>query len=142
MWQKAYSKNRVYTRQRGAEIVEFIITLPVILIVLAIIFDFGALFSDRIILTNAARAAAREVINGATDAEAQQASDLVAQAMLSNATSTLPTVTVDRSDGSDPGDQIIVTVDHVYTFYLLPTFASSAADINLAATVRMNMLPN
>ena len=42
-------------RQEGAEIVEFLVTLPVVLIVLAIVFDFGAIFADQIILTNAAR---------------------------------------------------------------------------------------
>ena len=43
--------------QRGTEIVEFLITLPLILIVLAVVFDFGVALSDKAILTNATRAA-------------------------------------------------------------------------------------
>jgi len=138
---KAAKRCQGHARQKGAEIVEFLLTLPVILIVLAILFDFGALFSDQIILTNAARAAAREVINGASDVEAQQASDRITLSLISDGMSVPPTVTVVRA-GPNPGDQVTVTVDHVFTFFLLPSIASTAADINLASTVRMNMLPN
>lgn len=124
--------------QKGAEIVEFMITLPVVLIVLAIMFDFGTLFSDQIVLTNAARAAAREVVSGATDAEAQQAADRVTVSLMDGGP--LPTVIVTRV-GTDPGDQVTVTINHSFTFLLLPGFASSATSLNLVATVRMNMLP-
>ena len=98
--------------QQGAEIVEFMITLPVVLIVLAIMFDFGTLFSDQIVLTNAARAAAREVVSGATDAEAQQAADRVTVSLMDSGP--LPTVTVTRA-GTDPGDQVTVTINHTFT---------------------------
>ena len=130
-------------RQKGAEIVEFLITLPVVLIVLAILFDFGSLFADQIVLTNAARAAAREVISGATDNQAQLAANSITASLMGADAASLPTVTVVRdADGTDdPGDQITVTVSHAFTFRLLPGFAGSATSINLTATVRMNMLP-
>lgn len=127
-------------RQQGAEIVEFMITLPVILIVLAILFDFGALFSDQIILNNAARVAAREVISGATDIEAQAAADRVTQSLLAHGGSSLPTIVVNRS-GTAPGSLVTVTVNHTFNFLMLPGFASSAASFTLTARVRMNMLP-
>ncbi|MCP5301391.1 MAG: pilus assembly protein [Chromatiaceae bacterium] len=137
---KRKSTRGLTVRQRGAEIVEFMITLPVILIVLAILFDFGALLSDQIVLDNAARAAAREVINGATDGEAQVAADRVTQSLLAQGGASLPMVVVNRT-GTDPGDQVIVTITHPFNFLMLPGFASSAASINLTATARMNMLP-
>ena len=127
-------------RQKGAEIVEFLITLPVILIVLAIMFDFGSLFSDQILLSNAARVAAREVINGATDNEAQLVANKVTQSLLNADSSALPVISVTRA-GADPGDQVTVTITHPFTFLLLPGWASSAATFNLTATVTMSMLP-
>jgi Flp pilus assembly protein TadG len=49
--------------QSGAELVEFALVLPLILILLVGIFDFGSLFALRQKMTNAAREAARIVIS-------------------------------------------------------------------------------
>jgi len=128
--------------QAGAEIVEFLVTLPVILIVLAIIFDFGVALSDQSILTNASRAAAREVIQGANDAQAQQAADLITQSLLSRpAADPLPTVTVNRT-GMDPGDPANVSVTHEFAFFILPRFFADITNIELSATTVMNMMAN
>ena len=142
MGMKTYPNYRRGLRQQGAEIVEFVITLPVILIVVAMMFDLGALFSDRIILTDAVRAAAREVVAGSDSNQIQQAADRVTQSMISADPSDLPDVDVTCDSGCAPGTLVTVSVDHTYTLFLLPKLASSAADINLTATVRMNVLPN
>jgi Flp pilus assembly protein TadG len=134
--------NRPGKYQTGAEIVEFLVTLPVILIVLGIVFDFGVAFSDQSLLSNASRAAAREVIRGATDAEAQQAADRITQSLISwDSTDPLPTLTVTRT-GNDPGDPATVTINHTYEFFLLPSFLGEMANLNLSATTVMNMMPN
>ena len=139
---KLQKRNHPGKYQKGAEIVEFLVTLPVILIVLGIIFDFGVAFSDQSLLSQATRAAAREVIRGATDAEAQQAADRITQSLISReSTDPLPTVTVSRT-GNDPGDQATVTINHDFTFYLLPSFLGEMANINLSASTVMNMMPN
>jgi len=128
--------------QHGAEIVEFLITLPVILIVFAIMVDFGVAFSDRAILTNATRSAAVEVIRGGTDAVAQQAADRITQSLLSRESSDpLPTVTVQRA-GANPGDQISVTINHTYNFFVLPAFLTGLVNPDLSSTTVMNMMPN
>ena len=128
--------------QSGAEIVEFLITLPVILIVVAIVVDFGVAISDQSILTHATRASVREVIRGRTDAEAQQTADEITQSLLSrSAGDPLPSITVNRT-GPDPGDPATVTINHNYVFFILPGFLSGVADINLSATTTMNMMPN
>ncbi|MEJ2424351.1 MAG: TadE/TadG family type IV pilus assembly protein [Candidatus Thiodiazotropha sp.] len=128
--------------QRGAEIVEFLVTLPVILIVLAIVFDFGVALSDQSILTNATRAAAREVIQGASDLQAQQAANQITQSLLSRAAADpLPTVTVNRT-GLNPGDPVSVSITHEFAFFILPSFLADVTNINLGATTVMNMLPN
>ncbi|MEJ2692311.1 MAG: pilus assembly protein [Candidatus Thiodiazotropha sp.] len=128
--------------QTGAEIVEFLVTLPVILILLAIIFDFGVALSDQNILTTATRAAAREVIQGASDEQAQITADQITQLMISRtAADPLPTVTVNRT-GTAPGDPASVSITHEFTFFILPTFIAEVTNIELSATTVMNMLAN
>jgi Flp pilus assembly protein TadG len=56
------------TSQRGAELVEFALVLPLLLAVVAGIVDFGLMFQRQLVLTNAAREAARvRVLPGYTD---------------------------------------------------------------------------
>jgi Flp pilus assembly protein TadG len=128
--------------QAGAETVEFLITLPIVLLVLAIIFDFGVAFSDQTVLTNATRAAAREVIQGGSDAQAQQAADRITQSLMSRLPADpLPTVTVNRT-GLDSGDPASISLSHQFGFFLLPSFLSDVTNIELTATTVMRMLPN
>jgi Flp pilus assembly protein TadG len=127
--------------QTGAEIVEFLITLPVILIVLAIIVDFGVAFSDQTILANATRAAVREVVQGASDAQAQQMANQITPSLVSHdPADPLPTVTVNRS-GTNPGDAVSVSISHEFDFFLLPHFLGEITDIDLTATSVMRMMP-
>jgi Flp pilus assembly protein TadG len=127
--------------QTGAEIVEFLITLPVILIVLAIIIDFGVAYTDQTILTNATRAAVREVVQGASDAQAQQMADQTTQSLISHdPADPLPAVTVNRA-GTNPGDAVSVSISHQFDFFLLPHFLGAITDINLTATSAMRMTP-
>ncbi len=129
-----------FRHQTGAEIVEFMVTLPLILIVLAVIVDFGVALSDQAILSNSVRAAAREVIQGASDAQAQQAADNITSSLLSlAATDPLPTLTVNRV-GVDPGDAASVSITHEFDFFLLPHFLGDITRIELTATIVMNMM--
>jgi Flp pilus assembly protein TadG len=134
-------RNR-FRYQSGAEIVEFLITLPVILIIVAIIVDFGVALSDRTILTSATRAAVREVIQGASDAQAQQLADLTTPSLLSYtppdplpAIIVIPTVT-------EPGDTVSVSITHQFDFFLLPHFLGGMTNIDLTATTAMRTMPN
>ncbi len=145
-----HKKNRLRCRgpagrfnyQTGAEMIEFVITLPVILIVLAIIFDFGVAFTDQTILTNATRAAVREVIQGADDAQAQLAADRITVALLSHDPSdSLPAISINRT-GPNPGDPATVSISHRFGYFLLPGFLAEITDIELTATTVMNTLPN
>jgi Flp pilus assembly protein TadG len=127
--------------QTGAEIIEFLITLPVILILLAIIVDFGVAFTDQTILANATRAAVREVAQGASDAQAQQMADQTTPSLLSNSPADpLPAVSVTRT-GLNPGDRVSVSLTHQFDFFLLPHFLGAFTDIDLTATSTMRMMP-
>jgi hypothetical protein len=128
--------------QTGAEIIEFLITLPVILIVVAIVVDFGVALSDRTILTCATRAAVREVIQGASDAQAQQIADRITPSLLSHSPpDPLPAIVVTRM-GAEPGDTVSVSLTHQFDFFFLPHFLGSMTNINLTATTVMRMMPN
>jgi Flp pilus assembly protein TadG len=114
----------------------------VVLIVLGIVFDFGVAFSDQSVLNHATRVAAREVIHGATDAEAQQAADRITQSLLSrDVADPLPLITVTRT-GANPGDPATITINHNYAFFLLPGFLDGIANINLTSTTVMNTMQN
>jgi Flp pilus assembly protein TadG len=137
-----YKGGRLGKYQAGAEIVEFLVTLPVVLIIVGMVFEFGVAFSDMSILTQATRSAAREVIRGASDGEAQQAADLITPSLLSLAdTAPLPSISVNRA-GTNPGDAVTVTINHTYSFVVLPAFLDGITDINLSATTVMNMMNN
>jgi Flp pilus assembly protein TadG len=49
-------------KQLGADIVEFIVTLPVMMILFFIVIGFGVVVTDWAVVANASRAAAREAI--------------------------------------------------------------------------------
>ena len=52
-------KARSWTSERGAEVIEFAIVLPLLLLVIFGIVDFGFLFQRYVVLTNAAMEGAR-----------------------------------------------------------------------------------
>lgn len=55
--------------QKGQSIVETALILPIIILILTGIIDFGLMFNNYLVITNASREAARNAAVGATDAE-------------------------------------------------------------------------
>ena len=104
--------------ERGAELVEFALVFPTLLLVMLGIMDFGFMFQRYEVLTNAAREGARvAILPGYQDA------DVTARvnAYLTAAGLTAPvTVTVAAPQSLDVGGQCItvrpVTVSYNYTF--------------------------
>ncbi len=96
--------------QKGQALVEFALLIPIFLVLVFSIVDFGMGFYSWITVTNAAREGARL---GAVQATQQQIEDRV------YATSDLPnegtnmTVTVSGAQGQ-PGGSVVVQVDYVY----------------------------
>lgn len=58
-------------RERGAAAVEMAIVLPLLLLLLGGVIDFGWLFFQKIVMTNAAREGARGAVVKMTDADVQ-----------------------------------------------------------------------
>jgi len=74
-------KMRLFRQLKGQSLVETAIVLPLVLLLLMAIIDFGFLFNNYIVISNASREAARKGSLGGTDAEIIQ--------LVQNYTSTL-----------------------------------------------------
>jgi Flp pilus assembly protein TadG len=98
---------------KGQAMVETALILPIIILIIAGIFDFGFMFNQNIIILNASREGARSAAVGSSDAEIIN--------VVNNAAVTLDqtklSVTINPSDSvRRKGDAVTVTVQYDYTF--------------------------
>ena len=96
--------------EKGQALVEFTLLLPIFLLLLFAIIDFGMGFYSWISVTNGAREGARIGVVMATE---QQIKDQVFQAVSLPNESTKMTVTVTNAQGQ-PGQSVVVKVDYKY----------------------------
>lgn len=133
--------------ERGAELIEMAVALPLLLLVVMGIVDFGFLFQRYLVLTNAAMEGARvAVLPGYTTADAQARATAYATTggvpLPVNAVAT-PVSLAGANGGSWPGMRITVT--HVYRYqYIGPIaglFGGSFDSVTLTAqsTVRRQL---
>ena len=85
--------DRSYKNERGQSLVEFAVALPVLLLVLFAIFEFGIVFKNYLALTEAVRVGAREA------AVSRQLPDPTGE-----------TVTAVENAAADLGDDLVVNV--------------------------------
>jgi Flp pilus assembly protein TadG len=106
--------------QRGAQLIEFALVLPVMLLVLAGILDMGFLFKDYQVVTNAAREGARmATLPGWTAGQVTTRVNnyLAAGGLQGSATTTIDNVTIvtdPLSGRSISGIRVTVTFPHNY----------------------------
>lgn len=124
-------------RQRGAELVEFVITLPIIIIVAFILIEFAVALHNQAVLTNASRAAALQAIKGNTEAEARTAAQDIYNARTLWYQSATPEVSFDPPNiwtlTNSPGRPITVTVTQNLNLQLIPSFLAGGLQ-NLSLT--------
>jgi Flp pilus assembly protein TadG len=120
-------KLMVRARERGAAAVEFALVLPVLVVILLGIIDFGLAMNAQAVTANAAREGARTASLGGTSSEASAAAKSATVSLL-NTDSSNPSVTVTCrtpanttcASGYDTdresGGTVIVTVSYVYTW--------------------------
>lgn len=136
----------------GAELVEFALIVPLLLIVSAAIVDFGFLFRDYEIVTNAAREGARvRVLPGYTNTDAQNRANAYLTASGLTPTSA-PTVTLTNIPAGGagaptfPAYTVVVSFDHPILFLraflgiIGGTFPTSITVIG-SSTMRAETLP-
>lgn len=112
-------------RERGAALIEAAIVIPLLLLLVLGVVEYGFMVNRGTVINNAAREGAREAVFGSTEAEIEQrvrdAATHLDQSELS------VSVTCTAEDGSacagadydsewEPGGSAIVTVDYVYHF--------------------------
>ena len=96
--------------EKGQALVEFTLLVPIFLLLLFAIIDFGMGFYSWITVTNAAREGARLGVVLATE---QEIEDRVYQTVSLPNESTQMTVTVTNAQGQ-PGESVVVKVDYDY----------------------------
>jgi Flp pilus assembly protein TadG len=118
--------SRTWSSEEGAELVEFAIVLPLMLLVLFGIIDFGLLFQRYQVVTNAAREGARiAVLPGYGDADVQtRVSQFLSAAGLTE-TATVPSPARSSiSLGTQCISVVSVSVDYPYSYSAIGGLAS------------------
>lgn len=115
-----------WSRDEGAELIEFALVLPVMLLVVMGIIDFGLLFQRYQVITNAAREGARvAILPGYTDADVQAR---VAQFLTAAGLVDPPSIVVGSPTPRDVGGQCIVvrpvTVEYPFSYSAVGAVAS------------------
>ena len=122
--------------QEGVAAIEFAIVLPLLMMIVFGIIEFGLLFYDKQVITNASREGARAGISylAVSDAAIEDVvNNYVANNLITFGSSPSLDITIDR-DGVNFGDNLAVTVEYEYDFLILPGFAASLAGVQTVAT--------
>lgn len=124
--------------QTGQAIVEFALVLPLLLILIFGVMEFGILLYDKAVITNASREAARYgiVLRNPNYTKAQieaYAEAYCLNNLISFGGSTNATANATVPASPSFGDQLTVQVSFTYTYLALPKFAAP-----LGGTIQLN----
>lgn len=141
------TRARHWAGERGAELIEMALAMPILLLIVLGIVDFGFLFQRYLVLTNAAMEGARVgVLPGYSmnDAQSRATTYAAAGGIPGAVTAVATRVTLPGAGGGSwPG--VRVTVTHVYNYsYIGPLaglFGGSFSSVTLTAqsTVRSQL---
>jgi Flp pilus assembly protein TadG len=118
-------------KRRGQSLVEFVLILPVLLILLFGIIEFGLLLYNKQVITNASREGARFGIVSRTPRRTPDEIRVVVGEYIANhlvtsgADTAVTTVDPDPTTGAIFGDDLTVAVTFHYDFFALPNFITS-----------------
>jgi Flp pilus assembly protein TadG len=114
------SPGRSRPSQSGQAVIELALTLPILLVIVMGIFDFGLMFQRYEVVTNAAREGARVgVLPNYTTADAQaRAQQYLTSGGLSSASATISAAVASTTFGTPAKtvNQVTVTVAYPYTY--------------------------
>lgn len=122
--------------QKGQSIVETALILPIIILILTGIIDFGLLFNNYLVITNVSREAARNAAVGATDSEILT---LVTNMTTSLDNTKLSTTIYPSEALRKKGDEVVITINYNNTL-LTPVISSIVPNpMKLTAKTAMRM---
>lgn len=123
-------------KSKGQSLVETALILPVIILLLSGIIDFGLFFNSYLIVNNAAREGARLAVTGSSDANVINE----IRSMVSSLDSSKISISVAPDEAiRSEGDEVIVTVGYDYNLItpLINSIFSDAIHINAKTIMRM-----
>jgi Flp pilus assembly protein TadG len=125
--------------QAGLAALEFAIVLPVLILILFGIIEFGLLLFNKQVITNASREGARSgIVNQFPRMSNTEIASIVnsycQDYLVSFGSTSSPSVSISRT-GTEFQDDLIVTVSYQYDFLVLPDlpYLSLPGQINLSA---------
>jgi Flp pilus assembly protein TadG len=132
--------------QRGQSAVEFLMALPLVLLLLAGIFEFGKHFYTRLTLRNAVSEAARFAVTGQNLIDQQTGQPMsrstsIVQVIVDKAADLNVDVTgisLSPPDGGGPGEIVQIDATYRYTFTLAPIsrlFGNGFVDFTVSTAV-------
>ncbi len=139
---RTLSTRRRRSGDRGQGLTEFAIVIPVFLLVMFAIFDFGFMLYSRLTVANATREAARAAvmvayrpsIRDVVDATVKSVSFALTTSRMVIESDCVPVGSCDVNANPKPGDSVQVTVTYQYqTFFPWPFIPP----LNLSSTVQM-----
>jgi TadE-like protein len=131
-------------REDGAAAVEFALLLPLLLMILFGVIEFGFVFYNQEVITNASREGARfGIVMRDPKYTKAEIEDVVTNYTTSRliCLGSCPPPTVDAQGAGGPfGSDLKVHVEYTYDFLVLPSFATSLGDtLTLKAETVMKM---
>ncbi len=122
-------------KNKGQSLVETALILPVLLLLLTGIIDFGLLFNSYLVVSNASREGARQAAVGKTDAEIRSAAS---NAAVSLDPARLEIGITPGEAARDTGDSVTVTVRYGYSMItpVIAAFFPEEFDIETSTTMR------
>jgi Flp pilus assembly protein TadG len=130
--------------QSGASAVEFALVLPLLVLLAFGIIEFSMALYDKAMITNASREGARagiafRVPPVSDDEIVNVVNTYLGNSLITFAGPAAAATTVTRN-GSTPGDELTVSVDYTYTFFLIPNFITDlTGGVRLMAATVMRM---
>jgi Flp pilus assembly protein TadG len=116
MFSRRTADNRERARENGQAAVELVIVLPVLLLILFAILQFGFVFRGYLALTDAVRAGARQ---GAVSRQEDDPAGMTADAVVAAAGDLGDGLEVTVNSTWDPGAELEVVATYPYTVRLL-----------------------
>ena len=117
----------------GQAATELALVLPILLVILMAIAQFGILFNNYITLTDATRTGARKAAVSRFTGDQGTAAALAVRAAASNLTPSKLNVSVSSTDWTVPGSDVIVTATYPYDLNILGWVIQSG---NLTSTTK------
>jgi len=123
-------------KNKGQSLVETALMLPVILLLLTGIIDFGLLFNNYLIVSNASREGARAAVTGSTDAQIDTVVDNAAVSL--DPANLTVTITPNETEGRNTGDAVTVTVQYKYSMItpIIAAIVPGPINLNTSTTMR------